>query len=282
MKVITTALGMAQLATETKARSNSLGFVPTMGALHRGHAALVERALTENDVVVASIFVNPTQFNDPRDLERYPRTFEADARLLESIGCHAVFYPSVREMYPNGTNHNPLALGRLAEVMEGAFRPGHFNGVVQVVSRLFDLVQPHRAYFGEKDFQQLAVIRHMTMAQARPIEIIGCPTVREADGLAMSSRNTLLSTEARDHALALYRTLCTLHDCAATKMWETMAAEGFNALVASPGVQPEYLTVVDGHTLEPLSNGQNPTLVVACVAAKVGGVRLIDNLRLFP
>lgn len=281
MQVITGAAPMAAYSAKMRQKGLKIGFVPTMGALHQGHASLVQRALQECDAVVASVFVNPTQFNDPKDLERYPRTIDADSAMLSALGCHALFFPSVSEIYPDGLgNASPLDLNGLDAVMEGAHRPGHFNGVVQVVGRLFDLVSPHTAYFGEKDFQQLAVIRYMVRATGRGVQIIGCPTVREADGLAMSSRNTLLSPEARTQALALNRCLLHASRISASGQWESAARVAFEMLASSDGVLPEYLTIVDGGTLRSLNDGEPCIDPVACVAAKVGGIRLIDNLRL--
>jgi pantoate--beta-alanine ligase len=272
---------MAAYSGEMRQRGLTIGFVPTMGALHAGHASLVSRALQECGAVVASVFVNPTQFNDPKDLERYPRTFDADSALLSSLGCHALFFPSEQEVYPDGTGHAPaIDLNGLDRVMEGEHRPGHFDGVVQVVGRLFDLVSPHRAYFGEKDFQQLSIIRHMAQVSGRGVQIVGCPTVREPDGLAMSSRNTLLSSEARTQALALSRCLHHALRKSSTAQWATAAQAAFDMLAASEGVRPEYLSIVDGSTLRALKDGEPCTDPVACVAAKVGGIRLIDNLRL--
>jgi len=281
MEILTGARAMAAYSAEMRHRGLVIGFVPTMGALHRGHSSLVQRALQECHVVVASVFVNPTQFNDPKDLERYPRTFEADSAMLRSLGCHALFFPSVDEIYPDGTgNTSPIDLNGLDSVMEGAHRPGHFNGVVQVVGRLFDLVSPQKAYFGEKDFQQLAIIRHLVRATGRAVQIVGCPTVREPDGLAMSSRNTLLNPEARAQASALSRCLQKASQLSAAGLWATASKEAFEMLAHSEGVQAEYLSVVDGITLRALQDGEPCTEPLACVAAKVGGIRLIDNLRL--
>ncbi|MBR4846085.1 MAG: pantoate--beta-alanine ligase, partial [Bacteroidaceae bacterium] len=192
MKIVHTITELQTELTALKQSGMSIGLVPTMGALHAGHASLVERSVAENDVTVVSIFVNPTQFNDKNDLAKYPRTLDADCELLQAVGAGIVFAPSVEEVYPEPDTRS-FSYAPLDTVMEGAFRPGHFNGVCQIVSKLFDMVMPHRAYFGEKDFQQLAIIREMVRQMNYPLEIIGCPIVREADGLAMSSRNTRLS-----------------------------------------------------------------------------------------
>jgi pantoate--beta-alanine ligase len=199
MNLIKSIAELEQYISALKAENKTIGFVPTMGALHDGHLQLVRRAVAENDVAVVSVFVNPTQFNDKNDLAKYPRTLEADAALLESVGCAAVFAPVAEEFYTEEELNTTFQFdfAGLDEVMEGKFRPGHFNGVVQVVSKLFRLVKPNRAYFGEKDFQQLAIIRHMVRSMQFDIEIVGCPIVREESGLARSSRNTLLSEEQR-------------------------------------------------------------------------------------
>lgn len=194
MKIIQTIKELQTEIAAQKGAGKRIGLVPTMGALHAGHASLVERSVADNDVTVVSIFVNPTQFNDKNDLAKYPRTLEADCQLLQSVNASIVFAPSVNEVYPEPDTRS-FSYAPLDTVMEGAFRPGHFNGVCQIVSKLFDMVQPHRAYFGEKDFQQLAIIREMVRQMNYPLEIVGCPIVREADGLAMSSRNTRLSAE---------------------------------------------------------------------------------------
>ena len=206
MKVVSTIAELKNLLDDFRAEGKGIGFVPTMGALHNGHASLVKRSVSENDVTVVSVFVNPTQFNDKNDLKNYPRTLDADCALLENVGATVVFAPSVEEMYPTEDTRE-FSFAPLDTVMEGACRPGHFNGVAQIVSKLFYAVEPHKAYFGEKDFQQLAIIREMVRQLAFDIEIVGCPIVREEDGLAMSSRNTRLSAEERQQALQISQTL---------------------------------------------------------------------------
>ena len=206
MNIYKTAEELRSFVTEERKQGHRIAFVPTMGALHEGHLSLVRRALKENDCCIVSVFVNPTQFNNPRDLETYPRTLDADSRLLASIGTTALFAPEVETIYPE-PDTRVFHVGAVAEVMEGKYRPGHFNGVMQVVSRLFDLAQPDCAYFGEKDFQQIAVLRAMAREIKSPVEIIACPIVREEDGLARSSRNTLLSEEGRAQAPNIYRIL---------------------------------------------------------------------------
>ena len=206
MKVVATITELKNLLDTFRKEGKSIALVPTMGALHDGHASLVKRSVAENDITVVSVFVNPTQFNDKNDLKNYPRTLDADCALLENVGADIVFAPTVEEMYPE-EDTRVFSFAPLDTVMEGAFRPGHFNGVAQIVSKLFYAVEPDRAYFGEKDFQQLAIIRDMVRQLALDVEIVGCPIVREQDGLAMSSRNTLLSADERERALTISRTL---------------------------------------------------------------------------
>jgi pantoate--beta-alanine ligase len=255
----------------------TVGFVPTMGALHKGHLSLVEKAMTENDLVVVSIFVNPTQFNDSSDLERYPRNLDADLTLLEPLGCHFVFQPSVEAIYPEPDNRI-FDLGGLDKVMEGKFRPGHFNGVAQVVSRLFEFVKPDNAYFGLKDFQQLAIIRYLTAQMKFPVNIIACPIIREANGLAMSSRNELLSEEERRNAAVIYQTLNKSH-----ALKESYSVSGLEKWIQSEinknaFMDVEYAEIVDTDTLQPVESWSNPGTKIVCVAVWCGKVRLIDNM----
>lgn len=278
MKIVHTIKDLQNELSKQKAAGKTVGLVPTMGALHAGHASLVERCVSQNDITVVSIFVNPTQFNDKNDLEKYPRTFEADSELLEKCGATYVFAPSVAEMYPQPDTRQ-FSYPPLDTVMEGAFRPGHFNGVCQIVTKLFDAVQPHRAYFGEKDFQQLAIIREMVRQMNYPIEIVGCPIVREADGLALSSRNTRLSSAERKNALKISQTLfesrtfAAEHTVAETKQFveETIAA--------APGLELEYFQLVDGNTLQPIENWADTGYAVGCITVFCGDVRLIDNIK---
>ena len=255
----------------------SIGLVPTMGALHQGHLSLVERCRRENDVVVVSVFVNPTQFNNKEDLRTYPRTEDADKSLLAGAGCDIVFMPTVEEVYPE-PDTRVFDLGPVAEVMEGAMRPGHFNGVAQIVSKLFMMVKPDRAYFGEKDFQQIAVIRQMVKTEGFKLQIVACPIVREADGLALSSRNVRLSPEARQTAPAIYRTLqesldyAKSHTVAETQKFVTDRINSF------PEMEVEYYQIVDGTTLMPMTSWNESNYIVGCVTAYCGGVRLIDNI----
>jgi len=262
------------------AKGKTAGLVPTMGALHRGHLSLVNRALSENEVVVVSIFVNPTQFNDPDDFRRYPCNPEQDISILRKIMREedAVFHPPAKEIYPEPDTRT-FDFGGLDRFMEGAYRPGHFNGVAQVVTRLFEILKPTRAYFGEKDFQQLAIIRHITENLNIPIKIVACPIVREPDGLAMSSRNVLLTSEERQTAASISRTLFSARDMRQkaslpkVKQWVT---ERLNEL---PGMEVEYFEIVDDRTLAPLSQWQKNKGMVGCIAVKLGKVRLIDNIR---
>ncbi len=259
-----------------RAAGKQVGLVPTMGALHEGHASLVRRAARENDLTVVSVFVNPTQFNDQNDLKKYPRTPEADCRLLQACGATHVFLPSVEEMYPQPDTRR-FDFAPLDKVMEGACRPGHFNGVCQVVSKLFDIVQPRRAYFGEKDYQQLAIIREMVRRLHYGIEIVGCPIVRANDGLALSSRNALLSATERREALQISRTLFESRAFAATHTVTETKQHVAQTLAAAPGLTPEYFEIVDGTTLQAIdawSQCENP---MGCAAVFCGPVRLIDN-----
>ncbi len=249
-----------------------------MGALHEGHTTLIETARRENDMVVSSIFVNPVQFNNPDDLARYPRTLEQDCRMLEAVGCDVVFAPSAGEMYPEPPALK-LNFGELETVMEGAMRPGHFNGVGIVVAKLFNIVQPHRAYFGQKDLQQVAVIRRLIRELSFPVELIRCPTVREPDGLAMSSRNRNLTPAEREQAVALYQALTMARDglnAGQTVAEVKVAVAGFFA--QKPEFRLEYVEVANADTLQPAHEVLAPGQTAICLAAHLGKVRLIDNL----
>ena len=278
MKIIHT---IKELQAEISAQKNAgkrVGLVPTMGALHAGHASLVERSVAENDVTVVSIFVNPTQFNDKNDLVKYPRTLEADCQLLQSVGASIAFAPSVEEVYPEPDTRS-FSYAPLDTVMEGAFRPGHFNGVCQIVSKLFDMVQPHRAYFGDKDFQQLAIIREMVRQMQYPLKIIGCPIVREADGLAMSSRNTRLSADERTTALNISRTLFESQEFAKSHTLAETKAFVEESIAATDGLRLEYYEVVDDRTLQTVREWDEAEGIVGCITVFCGEVRLIDNIR---
>ena len=262
-----------------KREQAGIGFVPTMGALHAGHRSLVERARKENSTVVVSVFVNPTQFNDKNDLHRYPRTPEADARLLEEAGADFVLMPSVEEIYPEPDTRQ-FDFGQVDKVMEGATRPGHFNGVAQVVSRLFDIVRPARAYFGEKDFQQIAVVKAMVHQLGLPVQIVECPIVRGEDGLALSSRNTLLDKEHRAAAPHIYATLR-----AAVEKSHEMTPDELKAWVTAevernPLLKVVYYQSVDAATMQEVHDWNDAPRIQGCIAVMAGQIRLIDNIRI--
>ncbi len=257
----------------------TIGLVPTMGALHAGHASLVKRAVAENDIVVVSDFVNPTQFNDKNDLIKYPRTLDADCKLLESCGVTFVFAPSVEEIYPEPDTRS-FSYAPLDTVMEGKFRPGHFNGVCQIVSKLFLIVEPTRAYFGEKDFQQLAIIREMVRKYPFNLQIVGCPIVRESDGLALSSRNARLSAEQRVQALQISKTLFASVEYAKTHSLEETKQFVIDGIDNAEGLRLEYFEVVDGNTLQEVNSWDSSSdYIVGCITVFCGEVRLIDNIK---
>lgn len=311
--------------TEQRKRGHTVGFVPTMGALHKGHISLIERSKAENDVTVCSIFVNPTQFNDKSDLEKYPRPIEADKAFLEKTGCDVLFVPGEREIYPEGgetrdegrgtkegmgntdmgivgttVQHLPadtqsqlrqtslksdnrylqVQLGDLEKVMEGTRRPGHFEGVVQVVSKLFDIVSPDRAYFGQKDFQQQTIIKEMVRQLNYGIQIITCPIVREPDGLAMSSRNARLTPSERAVAGIISQTLFTIQKLAGKLSVDELTMLVESEIAEGSLTELEYFEIVDARTLQPVLNLDKAESAVACIAVKVGQVRLIDNVIL--
>lgn len=277
MERITTVAALREVVDAARANGKSVGLVPTMGALHVGHISLVERCVAENDITVVSVFVNPTQFNDKRDLELYPRTPEEDCAMLEKAGCTYVFTPSVEEVYPE-PDTRVFELGTVAEVMEGRFRPGHFNGVAQIVSKLFAMVSPHRAYFGEKDFQQIAVIRAMAAQLQFDIDIIACPIVREEDGLALSSRNTRLTAEQRRNAPRIAETLFKSRTFAQSHTVEETIRYVVDTINTVPEMRVEYYEIVDGNTLLPVKNWSDSNFVVGCITVYNGEVRLIDNI----
>lgn len=278
MKLIHTIQELQAALDELRAQGKQIGLVPTMGALHAGHASLVKRCVAENDAAVVSVFVNPTQFNDQNDLLKYPRTLEADCKLLEEVGATFVFAPSVAEMYPEPDTRK-FSFAPLDTVMEGIHRPGHFNGVCQIVSKLFNAVKPDRAYFGEKDFQQLAIIREMVRQMNYPLEIVGCPIVREADGLALSSRNARLSAEERATALNISRTLFRSVEYAATHTLPETKKFVEDSIAAVKGLELEYFEIVDGRTLQTVSSWDDSDYIVGCITVYCGDVRLIDNIK---
>lgn len=274
MQIITTKSELCKSLTNST--GIRIGFVPTMGALHQGHLSLVMRSKRENEVTVVSIFVNPTQFNDSRDLEKYPRTLDADINLLSQVGCDIVFAPTVDEMYPE-KDTRIFNFGTLETVMEGRHRPGHFNGVAQIVSKLFDAVQPHIAYFGEKDFQQLAIIREMVKQLNYTITIAGCPIVRESSGLALSSRNMLLSAEEHKKAPVIYQILSESCIFVAQKQPHEVRNWVLNKF-QNTGLDVEYFEIVDGYSLQPVSSWNESDYIVGCIAVFCGKIRLIDNI----
>lgn len=278
MKIVNSIKELRLQLDEDKQKGKKVGLVPTMGALHAGHISLVKRCVAENDVCVVSIFVNPTQFNNPNDLLTYPRTLDEDCQLLESSGCTYVFAPSVEEMYPEPDNR-VFDFGTVAQVMEGARRPGHFNGVAQIVSKLFYAVKPDVSYFGEKDFQQIAVIRAMVKQLEIPVEIVDCPIQRESDGLALSSRNTRLTPEQRQKAPVIARTLKESVTFVPEKSVQQVIDYVVSTLNNVPDMSVEYFEIVDGNTLESISNWSDTTYPVGCITVYCGEVRLIDNVK---
>ena len=283
MEIITEVEALRAAVADAKAKGLKIGLVPTMGALHPGHMSLIEKARKECDFVVVSIFVNPTQFNNPDDLAKYPRTVEADCEKLAEAGVDVAFVPTVEEVYPE-PDTRIFDLGPVAEVMEGKMRPGHFNGVAQVVSKLFDYTAPDRAYFGEKDFQQIAVIRRMADLTGFKGEIVACPICREVDGLAMSSRNVRLTPELRSAAPRIFETLSAAADLAAQGIdLESVREMVIDEIDMADGLEVEYFDIVDAKTLQPVENWNEAANdgAVGCIAVWAGDVRLIDNIK-FP
>ena len=260
--------------------NKKIGLVPTMGALHQGHASLVKQCVADNDITIVSVFLNPTQFNDPKDLERYPRTFEEDCKILNEVGADIVFAPTPKEMYPTPDNRH-FEFPPTSTVMEGAKRPGHFNGVCQVVSRLFYITKPHNAYFGEKDWQQICVIKQLVKYLNLDINIIECPIIREESGLAMSSRNALLTSEERAIAANIYRILkesVTKKDCLSV---DELQQEVINSINAIDQLEVEYFEIVDGNTLETVHSWNDSPYIVGCITVYCGAtpIRLIDHTK---
>ena len=278
MKIVSSIKDLKNFLALEREKGKKVGLVPTMGALHAGHISLVKRCVAENDICVVSDFVNPTQFNDKHDLETYPRTLDADCALLGPVGCDYVFAPSVAEMYPE-PDTRVFNLGPVAEVMEGPRRPGHFNGVAQVVSKLFYIVEPDNAYFGEKDFQQIAVIREMVRQLNLPVHIVDCPIQREADGLALSSRNTRLTPEQRQKAPLIARTLKESTTFVPAKSVQEVIDYVVNTINQVPEMEVEYFEIVDGNTMQPIQNWSDTTYPVGCITVYCGEVRLIDNIK---
>lgn len=272
---------METFVANARTNGQSIGFVPTMGALHAGHISLVERAVAENDLTVVSVFVNPTQFNNPDDLATYPRDEESDFRLLAHAGISVAFAPQVDEIYPGGLERRQkkvFNLGFASTVMEGKYRPGHFQGVAEVVSRLFGIVRPTRAYFGEKDFQQIAVIRNMVETEGINVELVACPIKRGEDGLALSSRNALLTPSQRAVAPEIHRVLAESVDYAKRHPVRATHDTVVESLDAIPEMKVEYFEIVDGRTLLPVEEWDDSPWVVGCITVYCGKVRLIDNI----
>ena len=282
MKVFSKIVDLQNALFLERKAGRSVGLVPTMGALHEGHASLVRRSVAENAVTVVSVFVNPTQFNDKNDLKNYPRDLEADCRLLETCGADYVLAPSVEEMYPT-PDRRQFEYPPVSTVMEGAHRPGHFNGVCQVVSRLFYIVRPDRAYFGEKDWQQIAVVKAMVRHLQLPVQIVECPIVREADGLAKSSRNTLLAADERAIAPAIYKALRESVEYAKNHTLKETHDKVVADIDGVPGLRVEYFSIVDGNTLQDIADWQDSDYVVGCITVYCGKtpIRLIDHIKYF-
>ena len=280
MKVINKTSDLQAIIEQFKNDGKSIGLVPTMGALHKGHLSLVKNSISNNDITVVSIFVNPTQFNNPNDLASYPRTVDKDLELLQTIGCDIVFAPEADDIYSKSETDSRFEFDfeGLDKVMEGKFRPGHFNGVVQIVSKLFDLVHPDRAYFGEKDFQQLAIIRLMTRRYNLPIEIVPCPIVREDSGLALSSRNSLLKDNEKQVASQIYAVLNESRQFIPQTEVEELKQCVIAAIEQKPELKVEYFDIVDGHTLKSIGKWDESDYVVGCITVFCGNVRLIDNI----
>ncbi|MCF8373753.1 MAG: pantoate--beta-alanine ligase [Bacteroidales bacterium] len=279
MKIYTTIADLNAEISGLRKNGNTIGFVPTMGALHQGHISLLEESKKQTGCSVVSIFVNPTQFNNPEDFEKYPITIEADKEKLIAAGCDILFLPSVNEMYPKPDTRE-FDFDGIDRVMEGEFRPGHFNGVAQIVSKLFDAVRPDIAFFGQKDFQQLAIIKKMVEKLNYPVEIIGCTIVREEDGLAMSSRNVRLSTEERKKALLLSQCLFEVPNYSKSKTVQEVSDWVEGQFQNDAVYQFEYFRIVDDTSLQATLSWDEPGQKVACIAVHVGPVRLIDNIRI--
>ena len=278
MKVFDKIADVQKEIAQLRKQGKTIGLVPTMGALHEGHLSLVKRCVEENDVCIVDAFVNPTQFNNKTDYDKYPRTVDADAKLLESAGATIAWFPTESDIYPE-PDTRVFNLGPLAEVMEGPARPGHFNGVAQVLTRLFDIVKPDRAYFGEKDFQQLAIVRELVKNYHIPVQIVGCPIVREADGLALSSRNMRLSADERQHALRISKTLFESVKKMGSMTVAVVQKWVCDEINSEPCLEVEYFEIADSLSLQPVSNWNDSDNIVGCITVYCGEVRLIDNIQ---
>jgi pantoate--beta-alanine ligase len=277
MLVVKEITELQAIIDHEKKEGKTIGFVPTMGALHNGHISLVETATQQSNYVIVSIFVNPTQFNDKKDLINYPRTLERDLKLLDKTSCNLVFSPDTNTMYPEKDNRQ-FNFGQLETVMEGQFRPGHFNGVAQVVSKFFEIVKPDKAFFGLKDFQQLVIIKALVKQLNLPIEIVPCPIVRENDGLAMSSRNQRLTKEQRHNASHIYKTLCEARNKAHTMSVKELKQWVAETINQNEFLETEYFEISDDEELNPIKDWNSPLNKVGCIAVQCGEVRLIDNI----
>ena len=277
MKIIKTIAELKEQIAIEKKKGQIIGFVPTMGALHRGHLSLIDNSLKNTNKTVVSIFVNPTQFNNKNDYQNYPVTIDSDIDKLNKSGCHFLFLPCQDEIYPEPDTRT-FDFDGIENIMEGKFRPGHFNGVAQVVSKLFDAVQPHKAFFGQKDFQQLAIIKKMVEKLNYPIEIVACPIVRESDGLAMSSRNMRLSAHERQKALLISKTLFSIPELLKTHNVDEVKTKVEETFKNDSIFKFEYIDIVDDKELEPIKDWNKPMNKVVCIAVFVGEIRLIDNI----
>ena len=280
MKLIKKIVELENTLFEARKSGKSIGLVPTMGALHEGHASLVKKCSDENDITVVSVFLNPTQFNDPKDLERYPRNLDADCALCEANGATIVFAPSVEEVYPTPDTRQ-FDFPPVTTVMEGAKRPGHFNGVCQVVSRLFYITKPDKAYFGEKDWQQIAVVKRLVKYMGANIEIVECPIIREEDGLAKSSRNTLLAPDERAIAPAIYKALVESTEYAKSHSLSETHDKVVADINTTKGLEVEYFSIVDGNTLQDVASWDDSKFIVGCITVYCGKtpIRLIDHIK---
>lgn len=280
MKVYKTVKGLQAYLKGFRKKRKKIGFVPTLGALHEGHMSLIKLSKEKSDITVCSIFVNPTQFNEKTDLEKYPRTYEADTALLIEEGCDVLFFPSAAQVYPMNINTEvKIDFGKIDKVMEGAFRPGHFDGVAQVVKRLLDIVKPHQLYMGQKDFQQAAVVSHMMKHFKLKTDLIICPIIREPHGLAMSSRNERLPKNRRKEAAIIFETLQWVKENKSDISVHELEEDAIDR-IRIPGFRPEYFQIIDGHSLMPINHIRKKKYVVACIAVWVGKIRLIDNIIL--
>ncbi len=282
MKIIQTARQLDDFIMICRQSELKIGFVPTMGALHKGHITLVEQSIKENDITICSIFVNPTQFNDPEDFKKYPNTFEEDAKMLREINCSAIFFPAVKEMYPQ-KDERIFDFDGLDNTMEGKFRPGHFNGVAQIVSKLFEMVRPNNTYFGEKDFQQLAIVKKINekYLSLLNINVVACPTLRESNGLAISSRNKLLSDKSKDEAGIIYNCLNIAKYLYKYLTVNDLKKYIIDIISLNPNIKLEYFEIVDSNNLQIIENYQNIKNARACIALVIEKVRLIDNIEIF-